>query len=100
MVQDTSSFIKIELGNIGRDMSIVQNVRGNGTFLSFDAPTQRYAESIQSWLNKSGIHIQRCGPKTLAVRPALIMLPRHAAPLRESLTAFNMNHELNDQRDY
>lgn len=45
-VQDTSSFFKIELGNIERDMGIISNVRGNGTFLGFDTPDARSCNLI------------------------------------------------------
>lgn len=56
MVGDTSSFLKIELNNVGRDMGgLVNNVRGNGTYLGFDAETAREAESIQLWLHKCSI---------------------------------------------
>ena len=36
MVDHSGSFLKIELGNIERDMGLVRNVRGNGTYLGFD----------------------------------------------------------------
>lgn len=45
-VQDTSSFFKIELGNIERDLGIIKNVRGNGTFLGFDTKDARSANLI------------------------------------------------------
>jgi 4-aminobutyrate aminotransferase-like enzyme len=36
LVQDTSSFLKIEIGNVARDQGYISNVRGNGTYLGFD----------------------------------------------------------------
>lgn len=36
LVQDSSSFLKIELGNIERDTKLISNVRGNGTHIAFD----------------------------------------------------------------
>ena len=41
-----SSFFKIELGNIERDLGIIQNVRGNGTFIGFDTADARSANLI------------------------------------------------------
>ena len=36
LVQDTSSFLKIEIGNVARDQGFISNVRGNCTYLGFD----------------------------------------------------------------
>jgi 4-aminobutyrate aminotransferase/(S)-3-amino-2-methylpropionate transaminase len=36
LVQDTSSFLKIELNNAARDHNFIKNIRGNGTYLGFD----------------------------------------------------------------
>ena len=36
LVQDTSSFIKIELENAARDVGDIVNVRGLGTAIAFD----------------------------------------------------------------
>lgn len=52
LVQDTSSFLKIELENAARDHRIISNVRGLGTAIAFDTVD---AESMQSWLLKRGI---------------------------------------------
>ena len=35
-VQDTSSFLKIELSNAARDKGDISNVRGLGTAIAFD----------------------------------------------------------------
>jgi 4-aminobutyrate aminotransferase-like enzyme len=49
-VGDTSTFLKVELGHIQRDQSnLISNVRGNGTFLGFDAQSEESANSIQAW---------------------------------------------------
>lgn len=90
-MQDTSSFLKIELGNIQRDTGLIQNVRGSGTYLGFDCE-QRNADSLHSWLNKAGVNVARIGPKTFGLRPALILGPSHAAALREALRNFHPNH--------
>tara|TARA_B110000503_G_C6750844_1_gene251505 strand:+ start:55 stop:219 length:165 start_codon:yes stop_codon:yes gene_type:complete len=50
-VQDVSSFLKIELANVDRDMNgLVTSVRGNGTMIGFDVGTPMNTDSVQSWL--------------------------------------------------
>lgn len=95
-VQDLSSFLKIELGNVERDRNcLIKNVRGNGTFLGFDTETPMAADSIQSWLQKSAIQVARIGPSTLGVRPALVLGASKAHYLRDSLRAYHPNHSKN-----
>jgi acetylornithine/succinyldiaminopimelate/putrescine aminotransferase len=95
MVHDTSSFLKIELGNIVKERGIIENVRGNGTAIAFDLNVE--TESMMSWLHKRGILVARTGPKTLALRPSLVLGPYQAKHLREALKYFNDQH---DKRRY
>ena len=92
MVDHSGSFLKIELGNIERDMGIIRNVRGNGTFLGFDVQDTKNADLIQSWLLKAGVLVGRSGPETLSLRPALCMLPHEAKHLREALKNYTPHH--------
>lgn len=92
-VQDTSSFLKIELGNVQRDReNVISNIRGNGTMIGFDAENAIMADLIESWLAKSGIQVARVGPATFGLRPALVLGAAQAAHLRDSLRAFHPNH--------
>jgi 4-aminobutyrate aminotransferase/(S)-3-amino-2-methylpropionate transaminase len=93
-VQDTSSFLKIELGNIARDQGFIKDVRGYGCFLAFDCHSRQQADSIHDWLLKGGIQLGRIGPNTLCVRPALILKPKNAAHLRDTLAYFHPNHSV------
>ena len=94
-MQDTSTFLKIELTRVGKERGgIVRNVRGYGTFLGFDTPSENHAELVQGYLFKTGIHLLRCGPKTFGLRPALILEPKHAAQLRESLIYYHPNYRV------
>jgi hypothetical protein len=43
---DTSTFLKIELGRIEKEKGIIQNVRGYGTFLGFDAPSDHTSDLL------------------------------------------------------
>lgn len=88
-VQDTSTFLKIELGRIEKEKGSIRNVRGYGTFLGFDTPSPYIAENMQKYFFKSGINLLRCGENTFGLRPALILGPKHAANLRENLLYFH-----------
>jgi 4-aminobutyrate aminotransferase-like enzyme len=47
LVQDSSSFLKIELGNIERDAhGLIRNIRGNGTYIGFDLQYKISADSM------------------------------------------------------
>lgn len=92
-VHDTSSFLKIELNNIQRDnQGIISNVRGNGTFIGFDASDSNMADLIQHWLLKSGVSVLRTGTASFGLRPALTLDCKDAAHLRQALKYFDPNH--------
>lgn len=93
LVQDSSAFLKIELGNIARDQKTISNVRGVGTAIAFDLPDADLAQSMQSWLLKNGIVVSRVGPTSLGLRPALILGPSHAANLRDVMKCYHVNHD-------
>ena len=46
LVQDTSSFIKIELENAARDKNEISNIRGLGTAIAFDCAGKDKATSM------------------------------------------------------
>lgn len=46
-VMDTSTFLKIELARVGKERGVVNNLRGYGTFIGFDAPNQEVANIMQ-----------------------------------------------------
>ena len=92
-VQDTSSFLKIELENAARDRGEIMNVRGLGTAIAFDLRDKDAADSMQNWLLKTGVVVSRVGPETLGIRPALVLGPEQAANLRESVRGYHVNHD-------
>ena len=96
LVQDTSSFLKIELENAARDKGYISNVRGKGTAIGFDCYGKEGADSMQKWLLQRGIVVARVGPATLGLRPALILGPAHAANLREAVRSYHPNHDARD----
>jgi len=97
LVQDTSSFIKIELENAARDKGHIFNVRGLGTAISFDLVNRGACDSMQAWLLKRGIVVARVGPQTLGMRPSLILGPSHAANLRDAVRAYHPLHDASDR---
>jgi 4-aminobutyrate aminotransferase-like enzyme len=89
-VLDTSTFLKIELARVHKERGICDNIRGYGTFIGFDVP-EGHSEIVQRYLFRSGIHLLRCGPHTFGLRPSLILGPKHAAYLRDSLMYYSSN---------
>ena len=90
--KDTSSFLKIELDRIGKEYGFTGSVRGYGTYLSFDCENVKTADSIQRWFLKSGMQVLKCGPRTLGLRPSLVLGTQDCALLRDSLSYYHPNH--------
>jgi 4-aminobutyrate aminotransferase-like enzyme len=90
-VMDTSTFLKIELERVGREKGFVSNVRGYGTFIGFDTPSEDLADNLQKYLHRSGINLLRCGALTFGLRPALILGPKQGAILRDNLLYYAPN---------
>jgi 4-aminobutyrate aminotransferase-like enzyme len=45
-VNDTSTFLKIELERVNRTKGIAHNIRGQGTYLGFDVPSEWHAAKV------------------------------------------------------
>lgn len=48
LVNDSSSFLKMELNHVERDYGTISNVRGAGTYIGFDCLSG--ADNMMSWL--------------------------------------------------
>ena len=48
LVNDSSSFLKMELNHVERDYGTINNVRGAGTYIGFDCLSG--ADNMMSWL--------------------------------------------------
>lgn len=92
-VQDTSTFLKIELARVERERGIISNVKGYGTFLGFDVHNQTTALLMQKWFFRSGIHLLKCGPLSFGIRPSLLLGPKQAAHLRDNLMNYSPNFD-------
>lgn len=86
--------MKIELDRFAGATGLIGPVRGYGTHLGFDCPSQKVANSIQRWFFKTGVHVLKCGPKTFGLRPSMVLGVQEAAVLRDNLTAYHPNFEL------
>jgi 4-aminobutyrate aminotransferase-like enzyme len=91
--KDTSSFLKIELDRVARETGEISNVRGYGTHLGFDCSSPARADSIQRFLFKVGVHVLKCGPQTIGIRPSLELGVKDAAVFREALLHYHPNFE-------
>jgi len=90
LVLDTGTFLKIELGR-SAEKGIIGNLRGYGTYIGFDAPDTHSAKLLQRWFQRTGFNVQRCGPQTFGLRPALVLGPTHAASFRDSMLNYSPN---------
>jgi len=52
-------------------------VRGEGTFVAFDAPTAEARDKLIGKLRNHGVQVGGCGDVSVRFRPALIFQPRH-----------------------
>ncbi|GLD93672.1 hypothetical protein PINS_up002277 [Pythium insidiosum] len=65
--------------------ALVQNVRGQGTYLAFDLPTEAQRNDMVAILKTLGVASGGCGTTSIRFRPALIFQPRHADECLERL---------------
>ncbi len=63
--------------------SLLSNVRGQGTYLAVDLPTETQRNELVSILKSIGVAAGGCGMTAIRFRPALIFQPRHAAECLE-----------------
>jgi acetylornithine/succinyldiaminopimelate/putrescine aminotransferase len=69
--------LKIELERVGKENpGLVSNVRGYGLHLGFDS---NRAESLSRWLYRTGFQLDRVGPNTFGLRPAINLNIREAS---------------------
>jgi len=62
-------------------MNIFKPIRGYGTHLGLECESEKVANNLQGWFLKTGIHILKCGPKTLGLRPTMTLGVYEAAVL-------------------
>ena len=85
--------MKIELNRVEKEKQFISNVRGYGLHLGFDLENEAAAHSVQRWLWRNGINVNKVGPRTLGLRPALTLSVKDGALLRNSLLEYHENFE-------
>jgi len=85
--------LKIELNNIANKTGLISEIRGYGTHLGFDCRNEEVTNSLQRWLFKSGVHVLKCGPNTLGLRPSLVLGVQDAAKFRDIMNLYSPNHD-------
>ena len=83
LVNDTSSFLKIELKRMAGDG--ISELRGYGTYLAFDVKNEDKTKRAIELLAHSGVLVSQVGPKTIGLRPALTLESKHVAVLRDNI---------------
>ncbi|PVU90758.1 hypothetical protein BB559_003639 [Furculomyces boomerangus] len=56
---------------------VVKNVRGSGTFISFDCPTPEIQQLLLGLLRNEGVLLNGCGQQSIRFRPALVLNKKH-----------------------
>lgn len=84
-VQVTGEYVKAGLESLQDKYDAVSNVRGIGTFLSFDLPTTQERDALILKLRNQGLAIGGCGSRTVRLRPALVFQPKHGEQLLDHI---------------
>jgi 4-aminobutyrate aminotransferase/(S)-3-amino-2-methylpropionate transaminase len=78
--QITGDYLKQKLFEMSiKYPSLINNVRGKGTYLAIDLPNEKKRHEMIMALRQLGVHAGGCGEVGIRFRPALILQPRHAA---------------------
>lgn len=86
-VKDTQAFLKVELERVSRQTDYFGNIRGYGTFIGFDVKPEKI-HKLQKFLHQGGVYANITGTHSIGLTPALILEPKHAAPLRDVMKMF------------
>jgi 4-aminobutyrate aminotransferase/(S)-3-amino-2-methylpropionate transaminase len=79
-VNVTGDYLKAGLREIADAFpALVSNVRGQGTYLAMDFPTEHVRNEFVGLMKAKGVASGGCGVKSVRFRPALVFQPRHAA---------------------
>ncbi|KAF9111226.1 4-aminobutyrate transaminase [Mortierella sp. AM989] len=76
---DTGAYLKKELHGIeAKYPKLISAVRGEGTFIAFDLPTQDQRDLFVSGLRSLGVNSGGCGSHSIRLRPMLVFQKKHA----------------------
>lgn len=76
----TGKFLKDGLHDLATKFpSLISNVRGQGTYLAMDLPTEAVRNDFVGVLKTLGVASGGCGTNSIRFRPSLVFQPKHAA---------------------
>ncbi|CAH0486329.1 unnamed protein product [Peronospora farinosa] len=79
-VNITGAYLKTGLNEIATEFpALVSNVRGQGTYLAMDFPTEAVRNEFVSLMKTKGVASGGCGSNSVRFRPSLVFQPKHAA---------------------
>ncbi|CAI5710865.1 unnamed protein product [Hyaloperonospora brassicae] len=79
-VKITGNYLKTGLQDIADEFpALVSNVRGQGTYLAIDFPTEAVRNDFVNLMKMKGVASGGCGATSVRFRPSLIFQPKHAA---------------------
>lgn len=73
----TGSYLRGKLFDLSNKYCI-SNIRGLGTFLAYDLPTEAVAGKLVKELLNLGVNAGLCGDRSIRVRPSLVFKQKHA----------------------
>ncbi|XP_046680224.1 4-aminobutyrate aminotransferase, mitochondrial [Homalodisca vitripennis] len=78
-VQASGKVLMEGLGSLQKEFpTLLNSLRGRGTFLAINAPTTQLRDDMIGRLKKKGVQAGGCGDLAIRFRPALIFQPHHA----------------------
>ncbi|TYZ61468.1 hypothetical protein PybrP1_004676 [[Pythium] brassicae (nom. inval.)] len=82
----TGAFLKDGLHALeAKYPALVSNVRGQGTYLAMDLPSEPLRNDFVGVLKQLGVASGGCGTQSLRFRPSLVFQPKHAAECLEKM---------------
>lgn len=76
----TGDYLQSGLHNVAAKYpTLVSNVRGQGTYLAMDFPTEAVRNEFIDLMKTKGVASGGCGVRSVRFRPALVFQPKHAA---------------------
>lgn len=82
----TGKFLKDGLKGLEEKFpALISNVRGQGTYLAMDFPSEALRNKFIGVLKTLGVAAGGCGTKAIRFRPSLVFQPKHAAECLEKM---------------
>ncbi|KAF1790097.1 P-loop containing nucleoside triphosphate hydrolase [Phytophthora cactorum] len=91
-VNITGDYLKTGLDEIAAEFpALVSNVRGQGTYLAMDFPTETVRNQFVSVMKTKGVASGGCGVNSVRFRPALVFQPKHAAQYLDKMKEMSVS---------